>query len=125
MGTEIRTWQIIDGKRLVRVDSSLRDAGRTEPYDLEEWLASTPEVIGPDIAIIGRQVVTESGFIDLLGVDRSGNTVIIELKRSQLPRECLAQAIDYASVVAGWTVDRLAEECSKYTKKNLQDLFAA
>jgi len=73
--------------------------------------------------IVGRQVTTKSGSIDLLGVDKSGNTVIIELKRAQLPRECLAQAIDYASNVAEWTVDRLGEECSKYRKKTLQDLF--
>ncbi len=105
MGTEIRTWQIIGGK-LTAIDSALKDEGRTEPYDLEPWLASNPEIIGADIIIIGRQVTTKSGPIDLLGIDKSGNTVIVEIKRDQLPRECLAQAIDYASAVAGWTVER-------------------
>ena len=45
MGTEIKTWQIIDGK-LTSVDTALKDEGRTEPYDLEPWLASNPEIIG-------------------------------------------------------------------------------
>lgn len=122
MGTEIRTWQIIDGK-LTPVDTTLKNEGRTEPYDLEPWLASNPEIIGTDVMIIGRQVRTRSGPIDLLGIDKSGNTVIIEIKRAELPRESLAQAIDYASDVAEWTVEKLGEVCSGYTNKTLQDAF--
>lgn len=123
MGTEIKTWQIIDGE-LIAIDTSLKEAGRTEPYDLEPWLASNPEIIGDDVIIIGRQVMTKSGPIDLLGVDRSGNTVIIEIKRAGLPRESLAQAIDYASNVAGWTVERLSEICTDYSNQSLEEAFA-
>lgn len=122
MGTEIKTWQIVDGK-LVPIRTALKDNQRTEPYDLEPWLASNPEIIGSDIAIIGQQVMTKSGPVDILGIDRSGNTVIIEIKRDQLPRECLAQAIDYASDVAGWTVDRLSEICGPYAKRSLEEVF--
>lgn len=123
VGTEIRSWQIINGK-LMPIETSLTDGGRTEPYDLEPWLASNPEIVGSDITIIGRQVMTKSGPIDLLGIDRSGNTVIIEIKRDKLPRECLAQAIDYASDVAEWTVERLSEVCSEYTKKGFEEAFS-
>ena len=122
MGTEIKTWQIIDGK-LTSFDTDLKKGGRTEPYDLEPWLASNPEIIGTDIMIIGRQVITKSGPIDLLGIDKSGNTVIIEIKRSELPRESLAQAIDYASNVAEWTVEKLSEIYSSYTSKAFGDAF--
>jgi len=122
MGTEIRTWQIVNGK-LTSIDTSLKDAGRTEPYDLEPWLASNPEIIGADIVIIGRQVMTQSGPLDLLGIDKSGNTIIVELKRDEMPREALAQAIDYASDVSDWTVERLSEVCSEYTQKTLDDVF--
>jgi hypothetical protein len=122
MGTEIKSWQIVDGA-LIAVDTDLKHEGRTEPYDLEPWLASNPEIIGADIMIIGRQVMTRSGPIDLLGIDRSGNTVIIEIKRAELARETLAQAIDYASSVAEWTVERLSELCSGYKKKTFQDAF--
>jgi hypothetical protein len=122
MGTEIRTWQVIDGK-LAPIDTALKNEGRTEPYDLEPWLASNPEIVGPDIVIIGRQVMTKSGPIDLLGIDRSGNAVVIEIKRGELPRECLAQAIDYASDVAEWTVERLGEVCSNYTKRTFEEVF--
>jgi RecB family endonuclease NucS len=50
--------------------------------------------------IIGEQVQTKSGYLDFLGIDKNGNTVIIELKRDKLPREVIAQTIDYASDVA-------------------------
>src|SRR5208282_1659118 len=120
MGTEIKTWQIIDGK-LVPIDTTLKTEGRTEPYDLQPWLESNPEIIGSDIMILGSQVPTRSGRIDLLGIDKSGNIAIIEIKRSELPRESLAQAIDYASDVAEWTVEELGEVCSGYISKTLQD----
>jgi hypothetical protein len=123
VGTEIKSWQIVDGK-LIAIDTTLKDGGRTEPYDLEPWLASNPEIIGTDIMIIGRQVMTKSGPVDLLGIDRSGNTVIIEIKRAELPRETLAQAIDYASDVAEWTVERLGEICADYAKRKLEEAFA-
>jgi len=120
MSTEIKTWQVIDGK-LQPVNSSLAAAGRKEAQDLEEWIASQPAIIGSGIAIIGRQVPTKSGPLDLLGIDRHGNTVIIELKRDKLPREALAQAIDYASDVADWSIEKLSEICAQYTGKSLED----
>lgn len=123
MATEIKTWQIVNG-RLTSIDTNLRSQGRTEPYDLEPWLASNPEIIGTDLLVIGKQVQTKSGPIDLLGIDSSGNTVIVELKREQLPRECLAQAIDYASDVADWSRERLGEICSTYAQKSLEEAFS-
>ena len=122
MGTEIKTWQIVAGK-LTPVQTSLKSEARTEPYDLEPWIASQPDIVGTDLLIVGRQVQTRSGPIDLLAIDSSGNTVIIELKRAELPRECLAQAIDYASDVAGWTVERLGEVCAAYLKRPLDVAF--
>jgi len=123
MGTEIKTWQIVDNK-LTPVNTKLKKEGKTEPYDLEPWIASNPQIIGPDIAIIGKQVMSKSGPIDLLGIDRAGNLVIIEIKRDKLPREALAQAIDYASDTSDWTIDKIAEICTTYTKKNLLEFIS-
>lgn len=122
MGTEIKTWQIIENK-LTPINATMPEGDRLE-RDLELWIESNPEIIGTDIMIIGRQVETDSGFIDLLGIDRSGNTVIIELKRGLLPRDAIAQAIDYASNVAEWKdLAKLNEECQKYKSKELEDAF--
>lgn len=67
---------------------------------LEEWLESNPDGIVEDgrVLIIGRQVNTDlGGFIDLLGIDREGDVVVIELKRDRTPRHTVAQALEYAS----------------------------
>lgn len=123
MPTQIKTWQVINGK-LQPVDTRMSDAGRKEAHDLEEWIASNPSIIGSDIVVIGRQTLTKSGPLDLLAIDKQGNIVIIELKRDASPREALVQAIDYASDVAEWSVEKLSEICTKYTGKSLEEQFA-
>ena len=120
MSTEIKTWQVVDGK-LQPVSEGLADAGRKESQDLETWIASNPGIVSNDITFIGRQVITKSGPLDLLGIDNHGNTVIVELKRDMLPREALAQAIDYASDIAEWSVERLSEICTQYSGKSLEE----
>src|SRR3989339_1903808 len=50
-----------------------------------------------DILLIGCQVHTDRGIVDLLGLDNNGNTIIIELKRNESPREIVGQAISYCS----------------------------
>lgn len=120
MPTEIKTWQVVNGK-LQEIRTQLADAGRKEAHDLEEWIASNPTLISPDIVVIGRQTPTKSGPLDLLAIDRQGNLVVIELKRNALPREALVQAMDYASDVADWSVERLSEICSKHTGKSLAE----
>jgi len=122
MFTEIKTWHIIDGK-LKAVGSSLIKENRTEQYNLETWIASNPSIIGPDIIIIGSQAQTKSGLLDLLGIDKNGNLIIIELKRDRLPREALVQAINYASDISHWDLDKISEICVKYTGKNLEDVL--
>jgi hypothetical protein len=122
MASKIKSWQIVDGK-LEPIVASLAGGGRKEKDDLEQWIKSDPSVLGDDIAIIGEQVQTSSGPMDFLGVDSSGNTVIVELKRDRLPREALVQAIDYASDVANWDLDRFREICKSHTSQTFEDYF--
>ena len=77
---------------------------------LEEWLESNPDGILEDgrILIIGRQIRTDfGGFVDLLGVDREGSLVVVELKRDRTPRDVVAQALEYAAFAARLDVDAL------------------
>lgn len=116
MATEIQAWEIVEGQ-LRPLENSLAHEGRTETLDLEKWLASDPSIIRPGLKVIGRQVPTQSGPLDLLAIDGFGNLVVIELKRDQIARVALAQAIDYASDVASWGIDKIGEVCAKYTGK--------
>ena len=67
MAETIKSWQIIDGK-LSPIDSSLKDSQRTETFDLEEWISVTPQIIGTDLVMMGRQTQTKSGPLDLLAI---------------------------------------------------------
>tara|TARA_B100000530_G_scaffold317882_1_gene249242 strand:+ start:114 stop:1103 length:990 start_codon:yes stop_codon:yes gene_type:complete len=120
MGTEIRTWEIINDQ-LTSIDTTLAENNRKETEHLEKWLKTQPKILGDNIVIIGEQVQTKSGPLDYLAIDENGNTIIVELKRSKLPREVIAQSMDYASDVASWEIEKLSEICIKHTGKNLED----
>jgi hypothetical protein len=75
---------------------------------LEDLLVNSPELLDPDVTLVGRQVPTDGGPLDLLGVDGDGRLVVYELKRGTLTRDAVAQALDYASDLASMDPGRLA-----------------
>lgn len=84
---------------------------------LEDWLESNPDGIVEDgnILIIGRQVATNlGGFVDLLGVDREGNVVVMELKRDRTPRDTIAQSLEYASFSEQLDMNQLEKILQSY-----------
>ncbi|OGR00745.1 MAG: hypothetical protein A2505_00540 [Deltaproteobacteria bacterium RIFOXYD12_FULL_55_16] len=123
MASMIEVWEIGKDGKLILVDSTLAANNRTEPEHLEGWLSANPTLIAKNIRLIGRQVVTKTGELDLLAIDSSGNVIVIELKRDKLPREALAQAIDYASDISSWDIAKLSEECSKFNRQTLEEYF--
>ena len=89
---------------------------------LESWIADDATILGLDLLIIGRQVQTEfGGRIDLLGVSREGNLVIVELKKEKTPRDVVAQVIDYAA----WVRQLVYREIDAITSKHLGKPLAA
>lgn len=87
---------------------------------LECWLQKNPDGMVEDekILLIGHQVRKDlGGFVDLLGVDREGNPVIIELKRDRTPREVIAQALAYAA----WAERCDLNELEGIFRKELED----
>lgn len=122
MSTEIKTWQLVNDS-LVELNTSMADAKKKEKDDLEKWIKNTPEILGKDIFIIGEQVRTESGLLDLLGVDNNGNVVVIELKRDRGSRDVLAQMIDYASDVSTWSAEKIGDICLEYNKQSLEEFL--
>ena len=123
MATNIKTWEIVEGK-LSPIKSTLADNNRKETEHLESWIKTKPEILGTDILIIGEQVYTKSGPLDFLAIDNNGNIVVVELKRDKLARVVLAQAIDYASDLSTWDIDKLSEICMSYTGNSLEEHIA-
>ena len=91
---------------------------------LEEWIAKDPRLIGLDILVLARQVITESGGrIDILGIDREGDLAIVELKRDRTPRDIVAQVLDYASWVRGLTTKQVHQIAAENLHGPLGELF--
>ena len=81
---------------------------------LEEWIYRNPCLISDDLFIIGRQVVIEgSKRIDLLAIDKSGRTVIIEVKRGTACRDLVGQIHEYIYSVKKWTEQELERRTSR------------
>jgi hypothetical protein len=99
MSQEVRLWRVGEEDRL----AECAQASLNLEVRLEEWLARDISILSDELLVIGRQVETAfGGLIDLLCIDRTGDLVIVELKRDKTPREITAPTLDYAS----WVADR-------------------
>lgn len=103
MPLELGIWRI-DG-----VTQRVLPARMEREERLETILHGDVSILGLDVMIIGRQVVTDYGKkIDLLAVDADGDLVVIELKRDRTPRDVVAQLLDYGSWVKGLDRESIA-----------------
>lgn len=83
-------------------------------HRFEEMLIQRPEMLGEGVTLVGRQLMTESGPLDLLGIDEEGKLVVYELKRGEAPRHAITQAIDYASWLDSLSYDELARRITDH-----------
>ena len=82
---------------------------------LEDVLVASPELLEPGLKLIGRQVPTDGGSLDLLGVDQNGRLTVFELKRGTLTRDAIAQSLDYASDLETYDLERLTALVREYS----------
>ncbi len=110
MATRMSLWRLNDDGSAVPVPE---EELATEEQ-IESAVESAPELLGIDVLIIGRQVQTSSGTLDLLAIDADAQLVVIENKRNRTPREVLAQVIDYAAWVATLTFAEVEAIYARY-----------
>src|SRR6266436_2957895 len=70
---------------------------------IQNWIAERPELLGLDLLIIGREVVAPD--------------------RGRIPREVIAQALDYASWIVTLSTREVHEIAVKHLKKDLEVAF--
>jgi hypothetical protein len=101
---------------------------------LEAWIENSPWAIAQEpLLIIGRQttaITNDHGtiFPDLLGIDKEGNLVIIELKKGRTPREVIAQLLEYATWANDLSDEKIHDIAKSYfisldIEKDIEILF--
>ena len=91
-----------------------------EREDLQAALRDKIDVIAPDTLIISEEFSEWSEGarrIDLLGIDKQANLVVIELKRDETGAHMELQALRYAAMVSTLTFKKAVEIYQKYLKK--------
>ena len=95
-----------------------------ERQHIQEWIRKSPELLGEDLLIIGYEYdkfeVNER--LDLLGLDKEGNLVIIEVKRDNTGGHVDFQALKYASYCARLSPQDILEIYSEYVRIFSQQL---
>lgn len=92
---------------------------------LEDMIVSDPSLLGSDLLVVGRQVLTDhGGYVDVLAVDVDGHLHILELKRDRTPREVVAQTLDYGSWAQELTIDQVASIYANHRHEDFEAAFA-
>ena len=89
--------------------ASFPSAGLKERADLQRLLRDQIEIVAEDVLVIAEEFGewTESRLrIDLLGIDKDANLVVIELKRTDDGGHMELQALRYAALVSTLTAER-------------------
>ena len=116
MAHDIGIWAIDQSPHTAK---PLRPADRLETEKLlEDLLVANPNILMPNLWLVGRQTPTESGIADLLGVADDGRLVVFELKREKLTRDAVAQVVDYCSYLDSMREDELASYIARNSGTN-------
>jgi len=111
---------ILENGNLVEYKKTLVE----KEIDLEEFIETHPKILDNDFFIIGRQVATATNTrIDLMGLDKEGNVIIIEIKKGQSPREAVSQILEYAVWAEGLQYEDLNEIAKEKHLSNYPDLY--
>ena len=122
MATEIKIWEITDGKPNPVEDTPLADQHFEK--ELETWIAQASGILGEELLVIDRQREIEGvGRLDLLCIDATGKLVVVELKRDRSAREAVAQALDYASWLNDASSEEILANAKQYLKADLSEVF--
>lgn len=108
---EIKPEQIVAIPR-----TSFSDAGLRERQDLQRLFRDQVEIISPDTLVIAEEFgewEDSRRRIDLLGIDKDGYFVVIELKRDDDSKMDL-QAVRYAAMVSTLTFDQAVKVFGRY-----------
>ncbi len=101
--------------------------GIREREDIQRLLKQCIDVISPDTLVIAEEFCDWEDSrrrIDLLGIDKAANLVVIELKRTEDGGHMELQALRYAAMISTLTFEKLIAIYVRYLKDNGMELDA-
>ena len=114
-------YKILNDELLPLSATSFAKESIKERDDLQRLIKKKVDIISPDTLVISEEFSEwedSKRRIDLLGIDKDANLVIIELKRTEDGGYMDLQAIRYASMVSTLTFDRAIKIFQKYLDEN-------
>lgn len=101
-------------------ETTFAKAGLHERSDIQRLLRGQIGIVAEDTYILAEEFADWDDSrrrIDLLGLDKDANLVVIELKRTEDGGHMELQAIRYAAMVAAMTFDKAVEVHSEYLQR--------
>jgi hypothetical protein len=118
----------ITGDSIQKVgETTFREQGMREREDLQRLLRKKIDIIDENVLVIAEEFgdwEDSKRRIDLLGVDKDANLVVVELKRTEDGGHMELQAIRYAAMVSTMTFDKAVEVYTDYLEGLESDLDA-
>jgi hypothetical protein len=101
--------------------TTFQSRGIRERQDLQAILKKNIQIVSPDTLIVAEEFgdwEDSRRRIDLLGIDRDANLIVIELKRTEDGGHMELQAIRYAAMISSLTFEKLVAIYSRYLEDN-------
>jgi len=117
-------YEVTKDKFLEIEETSFSTAGISERGDLQRLLRNQIEIISPDTLIIAEEFgewEDSRRHIDLLGIDKNANLVVIELKRTDDGGHMDLQALRYAAMISTMTFDKAVQVFGEHLSKSNSD----
>lgn len=113
-------YEITNDKLLKLPETTFATEGIKERNDLQRLLREQIEILSPDTLVVSEEFgewEDSRRRIDLLGIDKSANLVVIELKRTEDGGHMDLQAIRYAAMVSALSFSRVVEIYGDFLSK--------
>ena len=112
-----------DNRRLIKLTpKKLYELGIFERFDLQEWIETSPDILGEELLIIAKELILPSGIrLDLLAIDKTANLVVIELKRGDSGSDVEWQAIKYASYCSNLLAEDIFTSFAEYLQSDVDE----
>lgn len=110
--------------------TTLEETGVDSEQDLQRYIYENPECIpldkykdGSEVLILARELPTQNGPIDAIGVDQDAEIYVIETKlfKNQDKRRVMAQVLDYGAGL--WSTYRDPDDLLERLRRNVDDKF--